>query len=314
MYKMSILIDENTMVVVQGLTGYQAQFDSRHCLEYGTKIVGGVVPGRAGETVMDLPLFNTMDDAVAATGANTSVIYVPARGAMDAILEAAYAGIKLVQIITEKIPYLDFSRAYHIARRLGTRIIGPNSNGIISPGKSKIGILGNDWRYFTPGPVGVISRSGGMNHELGNLLTRADIGQSTCVSIGGDPMVGSTIREVLELFEKDEETEVVVLYCEPGGRMEEDAAELIRTNDFSKPVVAYVAGLFMEEMPEGIPFGHAGAIIEGGVGRPTAKKEILADAGVHVAERVSDIPEKIKSLSILASTGASEVDFPVDPK
>ncbi len=293
---MSILIDEMTKVVVQGLTGYQAQFDSKHCLSYGTKIVGGVVPGRAGEKVMDLPLFNTMADAVAATGANTSVVYVPSRGAMDAIVEAAHAGIRLVQIITEKIPYLDFSKAYHIAHRLGTRIIGPNSNGIISPGKSKIGILGNDPKYFMPGPAGVISRSGGMSHELGNLLTRGGIGQSTCVSIGGDPMVGTTIREVLELFEQDEETQFVVLYCEPGGHMEEDAAELIRSDDFTKPVFAYVAGLFMEEMPEGTPFGHAGAIIEGGVGRPSEKKKILADAGVHVAERVIDIPKNIKKL------------------
>ena len=293
---MSILVDEKTKVVVQGLTGYQAQFDSKHCLSYGTKIVGGVVPGRAGEQVMDLPLFNTMEDAVAATGANTSVVYVPAKGAMDAILEAAYAGIKLVSVITEKIPYADFSKAYHIARKLGTRIMGPNSNGIISPGKSKIGILGNDPRFFMQGSVGIISRSGGMNHELGNLLTREGIGQSTCVSIGGDPMVGSTIREMLELFEKDPETSLVVLYCEPGGRMEEDAADLVRSKGFTKPVIAYVSGVFMEEMPEGVPFGHAGAIIEGGVGRPTKKKEILAEAGVHVVERVSDIPSLLKQL------------------
>ena len=295
---MSILVDEKTKVVVQGLTGYQAQFDSKHCLSYGTKIVGGVVPGRAGEQVMDLPLFNTMADAVTVTGANTSVVYVPARGAMDAILEAAYAGIKLISVITEKIPYADFSRAYHISKKLGARIMGPNSNGIISPGKSKIGILGNDPRFFMPGSVGIISRSGGMNHELGNLLTREGIGQSTCLSIGGDPMVGSTIREMLELFEKDPETSMVVLYCEPGGRMEEDAADLIRAKGFTKPVIAYVSGIFMEDMPEGIPFGHAGAIIEGGVGRPTKKKEILAKAGVHVMERVSDIPSKIKELKV----------------
>ena len=148
-----------------------------------------------------------------------------------------------------------------------------------------------------PGSVGIISRSGGMNHELGNLLTRAGIGQSTCVSIGGDPMVGSTIREMLELFEKDPETSLVVLYCEPGGRMEEDAADLVRSKEFTKPVIAYVSGVFMEEMPEGVPFGHAGAIIEGGVGRPTKKKEILAEAGVHVVERVSDIPSLLKKFS-----------------
>jgi succinyl-CoA synthetase alpha subunit len=291
---MSILIDEETRVVVQGLTGYQAQSDTEYCMKYGTKVVGGVVPGRSGQTLLGLPLFNTMAEAVGAVGANTSAVYVAARGAKDSIVEAAHAGIKLILTITEKVPYRDFSQAYHIAHRLGARIVGPNSNGIISPGKSKIGILGNIPHYFMPGPVGIISRSGGMNHEIGHLLTKHGLGQSTCVSIGGDPMVGTTIRDALELFEQDDETQIVMLYCEPGGRMEEDAAELVRAGGFSKPLVAYVAGLFMEEMPEGIPFGHAGAIIEGAIGRPTVKKKILADSGVHVVDRLSDIPSLVK--------------------
>lgn len=295
---MSILIDENTKVIVQGITGYQAQFDSNICIEYGTKIVAGVVPGREGQEIMGIPIFNTMERAVEAVDANTSVVYIPAANAMDAILEAIYAGIKLVQVITEKIPYSDFSKVYKIAQKFNTRINGPNSNGIISPGKSKIGMLGNDPRFFTKGPVGVISRSGGMTHELGNLLTNEKIGQSTCVSIGGDPMVGITICDALELFQNDDETKIVLIYCEPGGRMEEDAAELIKAKGFSKPVIAYIAGQFMENMPEGLPFGHAGAIIEGGVGKPSQKKMKFEEAGVHVAERVKEIPAIIRELLI----------------
>lgn len=293
---MSILIDENTRVVIQGLSGHQAQFDTKGSLAYGTRVVAGVVPGRKGQTVLDLPIYNTVAKAVIEHGANASVIYVPAQGAKDAILEAVYAGIKLVLIITEKIPLRDFSEAFHIAKSRGVRLIGPNSNGIISPSKSKMGILGNAPQYFIPGPVGVLSRSGGMNHEIPNLLTRAGIGQSTCVSIGGDLMIGTSFREGLELFEQDTKTRAVVMYCEPGGRMEEDAANFIRSNGFSKPVVAFVAGMFMENMPQGMPFGHAGAIIEQDMGKPSAKKKVLTDAGAHVAERMTDIPELIANL------------------
>jgi len=293
---MSILIDENTRVVIQGLSGHQAQFDTKGSLAYGTRVVAGVVPGRKGQTVLDLPIYNTVAEAVTEHGANASVIYVPAQGAKDAILEAVYAGIKLVLIITEKIPFRDFSEAFHIAKSRGVRLIGPNSNGIISPSKSKMGILGNAPQYFMPGPVGVLSRSGGMNHEIPNLLTRAGIGQSTCVSIGGDLMIGTSFREGLELFEQDPETLAVVMYCEPGGRMEEDAANFIRSNGSSKPVVAFVAGMFMENMPQGMPFGHAGAIIEQDMGKPSVKKKVLTEAGGRVAERMNDIPELIAKL------------------
>lgn len=293
---MSILIDQNTRIIIQGLSGHQAQFDTKRSLAYGSKVVAGVVPGREGQTVLGLPIYNTVEKAVTRHGANASVIYVPAQGAKDAILEAAYAGIKLIVIITEKIPLRDFSEAFHIARSRGVCLIGPNSNGIISPGKCKMGILGNAPQYFMPGPVGIVSRSGGMTHEFSNLLTRAGIGQSTCISIGGDMIIGTTFREVLQLFEQDPETHAVVMYCEPGGRMEEDAASFIRSNGFSKPVVAFVGGMFMENMPQGMPFGHAGAIIEHDMGKPSVKKKILAEAGVRVAERMAHVPELIKIL------------------
>ena len=293
---MSILLDENSRVVVQGLSGYQAQFDTKFGLDYGTNILAGVVPGREGQTVLGLPIYNSVRQAVINHGVDTSAIYIPARAAKDAILEAIYAGIKLIVIVSEMIPLKDFAQVYRIAKSHDVRLIGPNCNGIISPGKAKILILGNDYRFFTPGPVGVLSRSGGMNHEVSNLLTLKGIGQSTCVSIGGDVMVGTTFREGLELFEEDDQTKVVLMYCEPGGRMEEDAAQFIQEGRFSKPVVAFVVGEFMEKLPQGMPFGHAGAIIEGGVGKPSVKKKILAAAGVHVAERLNDIPDIIKNL------------------
>ena len=292
---MSILIDEDTRIVVQGLSGYQAKFDTEGSLRYGSKVVAGVVPGRKGETILGLPMFNTVKEAVENEGAEASVIYVPASGGKDAIAEAAAAGIKLAVVVTEKIPHRDFAEAYRIACAKGMRIIGPNSNGLISSGKSKIGILGNDDRYFAPGRVGVLSRSGGMNHEICNLLVRSGLGQSTAISIGGDPMVGFNFKEGLELFNEDDETKAVVMYCEPGGRMEEIAAEYVGSGDYKKPVVAFVAGKFMENMPEGIPFGHAGAIIEGGAGKPSAKMKAMAQAGITVARRMDDIPELVKT-------------------
>lgn len=293
---MSILLDRNTRIVIQGLSGHQARFDTERALKYGARVVAGVVPGRKGERVLGLPVYNTVAEALDRHQARASALYVPGRGAKDAILEAASAGVELVIVITEKIPLRDFAEAYHLARARGARVIGPNCNGVISPGKSKMGILGNAPQFFSPGPVGVISRSGGMNHEICNLLTRSGLGQSTCVSIGGDPMIGSTLRDILALFQGDEETRAVVYYGEPGGRMEEDAAEFIRQGGFTKPVVAFIAGMFMERMPQGMPFGHAGAIIERGAGLPSTKKKILSEAGVHVAERLRDIPRLVSHL------------------
>jgi succinyl-CoA synthetase alpha subunit len=291
---MSILIDENSTVVIQGLSGFQARFDTEGSIRYGTKVVAGVVPGRKGERVLGLPIYNSVSEAARKHQPDVAVIYVPAKGTKDAICEAVHAGIKLVLTLTEKVPFRDFSEAYRISQLQGARLLGPNCNGVISPGRSKIGILGNDPRYFKPGPVGILSRSGGMIHEICNLLTRAGIGQSTAVSIGGDPMVGTSFLDGLELFEADDETEAVVLYCEPGGRMEEDAAEFIGSRKFSKPVAAFIAGKFVESMPGGTPFGHAGAIIEGGRGKPSTKIEAFKRAGVQIAERLDDIPDIVK--------------------
>ena len=293
---MSILIDEKTAVLIQGLSGYQARFDTEGAIRYGTNVVAGVVPGRKGEKILGLPIYNTVSEATREHRVDASVVYVQARGAKDAISEAVTAGVKLVLALMEKVPFRDFAEAYRIAQIRGTRLLGPNSNGVISPGRSKIGILGNDPRYFTPGPIGVLSRSGGMNHEICSLLTRAGIGQSTAISIGGDLMVGTSFVDGLALFEADEETKAVVLYCEPGGRMEEDAAEFIASGRFTKPIVAFVAGKFLEDMPEGTPFGHAGAIIEGGLGKPSAKIRAFTEAGVAVAERMDDIPGMIKEM------------------
>jgi succinyl-CoA synthetase alpha subunit len=287
---MSILIDENTTVIIQGLSGFQAKFDTEGSIRYGTKVVAGVVPGRGGETVLGLPIYNTVAEAVERHNPDASVVYVPARGAKDAICEAAQAGVKLILTLTEKIPNRDFAEAFRIAKLHGARLLGPNCNGVISPGRSKIGILGNDPRYFIQGQVGIMSRSGGMIHEICNLLTRAGIGQSTAVSIGGDAMVGTIFSEGLELFEADEQTKAVVMYCEPGGRMEEDAAQFIADKKFNKPVVVFIAGKFVENMPGGMPFGHAGAIIEGGLGKPSAKIKAFRRAGVRIAERLDDIP------------------------
>jgi succinyl-CoA synthetase alpha subunit len=293
---MSILIDENTRVVIQGLSGFQAKFDTEGSIRYGTKVVAGVVPGRRGEKVLDLPIYNSVAEAARKHKLDASVVYVPAWGTKDAICEAVHAGVKLVLTLTEKVPFRDFAEAFRIARLHGARLLGPNCNGVISPGRSKMGILGNDPRYFRPGPVGILSRSGGMVHEICNLLTRAGIGQSTAVSIGGDPMVGTSFKEGLELFEADGQTEAVVLYGEPGGGMEEAAAEYILSGGFTKPVAAFIAGKFIETMPEGVPFGHAGAIIERGLGRPSAKEKALTAAGVTVAQRMDDIPKIIKKL------------------
>jgi succinyl-CoA synthetase alpha subunit len=293
---MSILLDRETRILIQGLSGHQARFDTERALDYGARIVAGVVPGREGEEVFGLPVYNTVAEAVERHRARASVLYVPGAGAKDALLEAAYAGIELAVIITEKIPQRDFAEAYHIARSRGMRIVGPNCNGVISPGKSKMGILGNAPQFFTPGPVGVVSRSGGMNHEICNLLTRAGLGQSTCVSIGGDPMLGSSLKDLLPLFQTDDETRAVVYYGEPGGRVEEEAADFLMEGGFTKPLVAYIAGMFMERMPEGMPFGHAGAIIERGCGQPSRKKKILSEAGARVAGRLAEIPQLVSSL------------------
>ncbi len=285
---MSILIDKNTKLVVQGITGREGEFHTKQMIDYGTQVVGGMTPGRGGETTLGVPVFDTVEQAVAATGANTSVIYVPARGAADSILEAVDAGIGLVVCITEGVPVLDMMR---VARRLnetGARLIGPNCPGLISPGQSKVGIIPGN--ICIPGPVGLVSRSGTLTYEVIHALTQRNIGQSTCVGIGGDPVHGLGFIETLRLFEKDPQTRAVALIGEIGGTDEEKAADYIK-NEMTKPVVAFVAG---QTAPPGKRMGHAGAIIEGGTGTAAEKIEAFKRAGVPVARFPGEVAELIE--------------------
>lgn len=289
---MSILIDENTRVLVQNITGREGQFHAAQMQSYGTKVVGGVTPGRGGEEILGVPVFNTVKEAVKATGANTSVIFVPAVAAADPIIEAVDSGVSLVVCITEGIPTLDVLRAYHHVARVGARLIGPNCPGLISPGRSKVGIMPG--HIHVPGPVGLVSRSGTLTYEVVQQLTSRGLGQSTCIGIGGDPIVGTSFIDVLELFEQDPETKAIVLIGEIGGTDEEKAAEYIAAN-VTKPVVAFVAGL---TAPPGKRMGHAGAIISGGTGTAAEKVAAFRAAGVKVADSPSQIAELVaKELS-----------------
>jgi succinyl-CoA synthetase alpha subunit len=286
---MSILIDETTRVIVQGITGRDGSFHTAQMLEYGTKVVGGVTPGKGGQVAQGVPVFNTMQEAVQQTGANASVIFVPARlNAADSIIEAARAGTALVVCISENIPTEDMIRVNALLKRDGrTRLIGPNCPGLISPGKCKIGIIPGS--IFTPGPVGLVSRSGTLTYEIADELTRAGLGQSTGVGIGGDPMIGSTFVDILPLFEADPQTEVLVMVGEIGGSDEEAGAEFIQR--MHKPVVGFISG---RTAPPGKRMGHAGAIISGTSGTPQAKVAALAAGGVPVAEAPQDIPGLVR--------------------
>lgn len=286
---MSILIDESTRVLVQGITGRDGGFHTAQMIAYGTKVVGGVTPGRGGTVAQGVPVFHTMRDAVKETGANASVIFVPARlNAADAILEAADAGVELVVCISENIPTSDMIQVNAILAAQGrTRLIGPNCPGLISPGKCKIGIIPG--AIFTPGPVGLVSRSGTLTYEIADELTRAGMGQSTGVGIGGDPMIGTNFVDVLPLFEADPQTEVIVLVGEIGGSAEEAAAEVIKT--MSKPVIGFISG---RTAPPGKRMGHAGAIISGSSGTPQAKVDALNAAGVPVVDTTQQVPDAVR--------------------
>ena len=286
---MSILIDHNTRVIVQGITGREGQYHTRNMQAASTNIVGGVTPGKGGQTVEGVPVFDTVFQAKEATDANATCIFVPASGAADAIMEAASAGIELIVCITENIPVIDMTRAMLVVREKGARLIGPNCPGMCAPGFGKIGII--PYQIFNPGPVGFISRSGTLTYEVVSLLTNAGIGQSTCIGIGGDPIIGSTFVDYLSLFEKDPQTKVVVMCGEIGGSDEEDAAEFIKT--MSKPVVAFVSG---RTAPPGKRMGHAGAIISGNTGTAQGKVAALQAAGVPVADTIFDIPELVKKV------------------
>ncbi len=289
---MAILLDENSRVIVQGITGREGSFHTKLMLEYGTKIVAGVTPGKGGKEVHGVPVYDTVAEAVAEhPEANTSIIFVPARFAADAVYEAVDAGLKLVVVITEHIPVHESMKFINYARQKGTRIIGPNCPGIISPGKAKVGIMPG--HVFKPGPIGIISRSGTLTYEIGYALSKQGLGQSTVIGIGGDPVIGTSFTEAMELFEKDPETEALVLVGEIGGDMEERAAQMIKEGRFTKPVVAFIAG---RTAPPGKRMGHAGAIIMAGTGTYEGKVKALQDAGVKVAVTPFEIPDLIKEV------------------
>jgi succinyl-CoA synthetase alpha subunit len=286
----SILVDEATRLLVQNMTGREGEFHTRQMIAYGTQVVAGVTPGRGGETFLGVPVFDTVVQATRATDANTSNIYVPARSAPDAMLEASDAGIGLVVTITEGIPVMDMMRVTDAFCERGTKLIGPNCPGLISPGKSKVGIIPGN--ICTPGPVGLVSRSGTLTYEVVDALTRQGTGQSTCVGIGGDPVHGLGFIPILEMFQNDAETQAIVLIGEIGGNDEERAAAFIKAN-ISKPVVAYVAG---QTAPPGKRMGHAGAIIEGGTGTAAEKIAAFKAVGVPVARYPTEVAELIRKV------------------
>jgi succinyl-CoA synthetase alpha subunit len=281
----SILVDSNSRVLVQGITGREGSFHTQQMVEYGTNVVAGVTPGGAGKEVANVPVFNTVADAVTATAPNVAIIFVPARFAPDAIYEATDNGIPFVICITEGIPVADMIPVYAHVQQRGARLLGPNCPGLITPGQAKIGIMPGF--IHTPGPVGLVSRSGTLTYEVVDALTRAGLGQTTAVGIGGDPVIGTSFVDVLGMFEADPATELIVMIGEIGGSDEEVAAQFIQ-NHVSKPLVGFIAG---QTAPPGKRMGHAGAIISGGSGTAAEKMAALSAAGVHVVDRPSAVPD-----------------------
>jgi succinyl-CoA synthetase alpha subunit len=286
---MSILVDRNTKVVTQGITGATGQFHTRTCREYGTQMVAGVTPGKGGSDFEGIPVFDTVAQAVEATGANASVIYVPPPFAADAIMEAVDAGVALVVCITEGVPTLDMVRIKNYLHGRNSRLVGPNCPGVITPGQCKIGIMPG--YIHRPGGIGIVSRSGTLTYEAVHQVTQLGMGQSTCVGIGGDPIIGTGFIDVLELYEKDPETEGVIMIGEIGGSSEEQAADFIK-NHMSKPVVAFIAG---QTAPPGKRMGHAGAIIAGGRGTAKDKISALEKAGIRVAKSPADLGQTMQA-------------------
>ncbi|OPX94476.1 MAG: Succinyl-CoA ligase (ADP-forming) subunit alpha [Syntrophorhabdus sp. PtaB.Bin006] len=291
---MSILIDRETRVLVQGITGAEGAFHTRRMMEYGTRVVAGVTPGKGGQTFDGVPVFHTVRDAVLSTGANASAIFVPPAFAADAIMEAADGGVDVVVCLTEGIPTLDMISVKQYMKGKKTRLIGPNTPGIISPGKCKIGVMAG--YIHAPGHIGITSRSGTLTYEVVDQLTKLGIGQSTCAGIGGDPIIGLTFLDILQLFEEDRDTDAVVIIGEIGGRAEEEAAEFF-IRSMSKPVIAFIAGI---TAPSGRRMGHAGAIVSGGVGGAGEKIAFLEKAGITVVKSPAEIGETVAG--VLAGT------------
>jgi succinyl-CoA synthetase alpha subunit len=286
---MAVLVGKNTRLIVQGFTGREGTFHAEKAIEYGTDVVGGVTPGKGGSKHLDRPVFNTVAEAVKATGANASVIFVPPPYAAEAIMEAADAGVELVVCITEGIPARDMIRAWQFLKGRGTRLIGPNCPGIITPGQCKIGIMPG--HIHKAGNVGVVSRSGTLTYEAVGQLTGLGIGQSTCIGIGGDPIIGTTHTDAVRLFNEDADTHVIVMIGEIGGTAEEQAAAYIKAN-VKKPVVGFIAG---QTAPPGRRMGHAGAIISGGSGKASDKITAMREAGIHVCDTPAEIGATVKA-------------------
>ena len=297
---MSILLTKKTRFIIQGITGREAVNLTRENLDYGAKIVGGVTPGRAGRDIYGVPVYDCVRDAVAANGGEVegSIVSVPPKFTQDAIIEALENGIKLIVVVTENVPRKQVAEAVELAELRGARIIGPNCLGIISPGECKMGGVGgpaaNTRQAYKKGNIGVMSRSGGMTTEIASTLTAAGLGQSTCVSIGGDAIVGTTYAELMPFFEADPKTHAIAIYSEPGGRMEAELAEWVAENDSRLPIVAFMAGRFMDEM-KGMRFGHAGTIVEGKEDTTAEKIKRMEEAGISVAERIEEIPDLIRA-------------------
>ena len=286
---MSILVNSNTRLLVQGITGKEGTFHTKQMLEYGTPVVAGVTPGKGGQVHLGISVFNTVEEAKESTGCNTSIIFVPPKFSSAAITEAADSEIDLVICITEGIPAADMVKAKNHLRKTGTQLVGPNCPGVITPGEAKVGIMPGF--IHTPGSIGVISRSGTLTYEAVDQLTKVGLGQSTCIGIGGDPIIGSTFIDLLSLFAVDENTEGVVLIGEIGGSAEEEAAQWTIDNNFDKPIVAFIAG---QTAPPGRRMGHAGAIVAGGKGTAAEKMKALTDAGITVVESPADIGKTMK--------------------
>lgn len=289
---MSILLDEKSHVLVQGITGQQARTHVSYMMRYGTNVVAGVSPGKGGMVLDGVPVYDSVRTAVSRHVVDISVLFVPAPHARDAALEAIENEIPLVLVLAEGVPHHDAAEIIDRAEKRNVRVIGPNSQGMISPGKAKLGGTGGaePERLYQPGPAGIISRSGGMGGEIANALTRRGIGQSTYISIGGDLLIGTGFVPLLRFFEEDFETRAVVIFGEPGAGHEEEVAELVRSGGFTKPLVALVVGEALERLPKGMSFGHTSSIIERGLGSPLRKKALLGEVGVRVAETFSEVP------------------------